>query len=507
MTRWGLIGLVTLGVVAVVGCSSDGGETDQQASGGQGGSGGSTGGASTGGTGGATTTHAAQGVTINEVAIYQGVKRSLMVGGESVDSDVPLVAGRDALVRVFYATDGAYSGGEVVGRLHLPGGEPIEARGTLGATSSDAELESTLNFQIPGERVGDTLDWSVEVLEAGEGADNPAARFPAEGSSPLAVEGKANTFRIILAPFRYNADGSGRLPNLDEEQVAAITNRIKALYPVSEVETRVREVHEWSGELGPDGSGWQALGITLAGFRNTDGEGDDVYYYGIFNPADSFFGYCGSGCLLGVTLLNNNPPETGSAFLRLALGVGFESYAASTAAHELGHAHGREHVRCGPGLDPGSIDSNYPHDGKTIGVWGYDITSGELRDPEKYSDIMGYCSTQHISDYNYRALFERGQRVNQPQVVGELHYDVITVDGSGSAEFATSFTRRSPLEGLAVAVSGRDAKGARALRGEFFRYDHLPGGWLVVPSNGGHGDGALERLEFVVDGQRYQVQR
>ncbi len=446
--------------------------------------------------------HAAQGVTLQEVAIYQGVKRSLMVGGEAVDSDVPLIAGRDALVRVFYATDGEYSGGEIIGRLSVPGGDPIEVKGVLGASSNDAELETTLNFQVPGDRIGDNLDWSVELLEAGEGADNAAARFPAEGMSALAVEGKANTFRIVLSPFRYNADGSGRLPNLDDTQVAKITNRIKALYPVSQVETRVRDVYDWSGELGPDGSGWQALGITLSGFRNSDGEGDDVYYYGIFNPAENFFGYCGSGCLLGVTLLNNSPPETGSAFLRLALGVGFENYAANTAAHELGHAHGREHVLCGPGLDPNSVDRNYPHDGKTIGVWGYDITSGELRDPAKYSDIMGYCSSQHISDYNFRALFERGQRVNLPQVVGRLDYDVIAVDGSGSAEFATSLSRQSPLEGLAVEVSGRDAKGARAVRGEYFRYDHLPGGWLIVPK-----DSELRSAEFVVDGQHYSVRR
>ncbi|MEZ4374701.1 MAG: M66 family metalloprotease [Polyangiaceae bacterium] len=501
MKRWGLIGVVTLGVLASVGCSSDGGNTDNQAAGGQGGAGGATGG--TAGSGGATAmVHAAQGVSIQEVAIYQGVKRSLMVGGQAMDSDVPLIAGRDALVRVFYATDSAYAGAEVTARLNLAGGDPIEVKATLGGASTDAELETTLNFQVPGARIGENLDWSVEILEDGDGADNPDARFPAEGSSPLAVEGKANTFRIILAPFRYNADGSGRLPNLDETQVKKITDRIKSLYPVSEVETRVRDVTEWSGALGPDGSGWQQLGITLAGFRNSDGEGDDVYYYGIFNPADSFFGYCGSGCLLGVTLLNNNPPETGSAFLRLALGVGFETYAASTAAHELGHAHGREHVLCGPGLDPSSVDKNYPHDGKTIGVWGYDITSGELRDPAKYSDIMGYCNTQHISDYNYRALFERGQRVNLPRVIGELDYDVITVDGSGAAEFATSLVRQSPLEGLAVEVSGKDAKGTRSVRGEFFHYDHLPGGWLVIPK-----DTNLERAEFVVDGQRYQVQR
>ncbi len=495
-------GLVGLSLVAAAACSSDDGETGSV--GGSGASGGSAAGGSAaggGGSGGSSVgqTHATAGVTLTEIAIYQGVKRSLMVGGEPVDSDVPLIAGRDALLRVFYTTDAAFPGGEVTGRLNLAGGEPIEVRGALGAASTDAELESTLNFEIPGDRIADAMSWSVEVLSDGEGEDSAASKFPAEGLSEVAIEGKQNTFRLILAPFRYTADGSGRLPNLDEVQVAKIRDRIKGLYPVSDVEVTVREPADWSGTLSPNGDGWQSLGITLSGFRNADGESADVYYYGIFNPAETFRGYCGNGCLLGVTLLNNSPPDVGTPFLRLALGVGYENYAAGTAAHELGHAHGREHVDCG---GPDGVDRKYPYDGETIGSWGYDITSKQLKDPAVYSDIMGYCSRQHISDYTYRALHERGQRINQPYVVGDFNYDIVTVDGSGQAEFATTLERQSPIAGDPVDVTAFDAHGARAVRGEFFRYDHLPGGWLLVPQ-----DAPLTRAEFVVEGVRYAVQR
>ena len=152
MNRWGLIGLVALGMLGSVGCSSDGGSTDNQAAGGQGGSAGSaaTGGMAGGG-GSGTTAQTAQGVSIQEVAIYQGVKRSLMVGGQAVDSDVPLVAGRDALVRVFYATDSGYSGGEITARLHLPGEDgTFEVKGPLLAASTDAD--SQYDAEFPGAR-------------------------------------------------------------------------------------------------------------------------------------------------------------------------------------------------------------------------------------------------------------------------------------------------------------------------------------------------------------------
>jgi hypothetical protein len=61
---------------------------------------------------------AAPGVTVERVAMDQGVERDLMLDGEDVDeSAVPLVAGRPGVVRVFYTTDDAYDGREVTGRL------------------------------------------------------------------------------------------------------------------------------------------------------------------------------------------------------------------------------------------------------------------------------------------------------------------------------------------------------------------------------------------------------
>ncbi len=454
-----------------------------------------------GGTGGGGQEHLAAGVELTEIALYQGVKRSLVVSGEQVDSDVPIIAGRDGLVRVFYQTDASYDGGTVTARLHLAGGEPLEVQGTLQGASAEADADSTLNFTIPGDRIGEELSFAVEVLALGPGADHAGARFPTEGSASVVVEGEPNQLRVVLAPFRYNADGSGRLPNLEEAQVEAIRARLLALYPVSDVSIRVREPHDWASALDPNGDGWQNAGFTLAGFRSTDGESEDVYYYGIFNPRDSFVDYCRTGCLLGVTLLNDSPPDVGNPFLRLALGVGYENYAASTAAHELGHAHGRAHVNCGPGVDPRSIDASYPHAGTTIGTWGYDITTGALKDPAEFSDIMGYCTKQHVSDYTFTALFNRGRRVNKPRVIGELRYTLIGLDGRGGAAFGGSLEREVPLEGQGVHVT-LSGPHPRALRGEFFRYDHLPGGWLLVPE-----EEPLTRAEFTVDGQHYRVAR
>lgn len=453
----------------------------------------------------------APGVAIGEVAVYQGVKRVLAQNGAPVASNVPLVAGRNALVRAFYTAGPERVGQIVQGRLWLDGvEEPIESEVVLAAASVDHDLGTTANFYVPGELIGATFSYRVELVEEQvEGlADNPAAHHPVTGSEAHPVDGPQNTFRVVLAPFQYDADGSGRLPDLSEAAVEKYRERFLQLYPVSDVEVTVRGAVSWTSAIQPNGQGWQEVGIALSGFRGQDGASADVYYYGVFNPAASFAQFCGFGCLLGVTLLNDQPADAGNPGLRLALGVGFEEVATDTAAHELGHSHGREHANCGDGLDPSSIDPSFPHQGGSIGVWGWDIVGGQLIDPAVYTDIMGYCDTQWISDYNFAALLNRGKNVNLPRYhegvngrPGEGEYTVAAFDGFGKTSWKTQ--RMAHPVGKPVMVSGITPAGPTPVEGHLYRYDHLPGGWFVFPKR----DVAVERVELSVDGELVVLSR
>ncbi len=449
----------------------------------------------------------APGVSIDQIAIYQGVKRTLMADGGIQDSEVPLVAGRDTLVRVFYSTDVDYDGGEVYARLTL-GDAVIESTPyVLLGGSADDDLRTTVNVEVDGADVGDILDWSIELLQDGEAGDaNPGARFPDSGTVELDAAGEVNVLRIVIAPFAYNFDGSGRVPDTSPEQVERIRETFLKLYPVSDVEIRVREAQPWSGELQPSGEGWIGAGISLLGFRNADGEGEDVYYYGMFNPTETIGQFCSQGCLLGVTLLNDSPEDVGSPSLRLALGVGFAEQAPLVAAHEIGHAHGRAHAPCGPpGNQPDGPDPEYPYSDGSIGVWGYDIVEGELRPPTD-TDIMSYCDDQFVSDYTFAAFHRRGQNVNLGWSVPmpPRTWDVITIDGEVGAAFAASVERRAGVAGEAVDVTLLAAGGAAtAAVGRFLPYDHLPGGWLLVP----RGELTAVGAEFVVGGRFIQVSR
>ena len=450
---------------------------------------------------------ATEGVSIEEIAIYQGIKRTLVKGGKQVTARLPLIAQRAALIRVFYKTDSTYDQKEVTARLTIKGQEPLDVKTTLTAGSTEDSLPSTINFYPPPAQIKDPLEYSIELLQERDAeTDNPGARSPATGFSQLKVEGKKNTFRMIIVPFRYKADGSGRLPDTSKAQMQRFSERFLQLYPVSDVKITLHAPIDWTGAIANNGLGWQEVGMRLMQVRTDEKIPDETYLYGIFNPAATFTAYCGFGCMLGVTLLNNSPPTTGMVALRLALGVGYPPRATDTAAHEIGHSHGRPHANCGPGLAPSSIDTEYPtddaHKNGKIGVWGFDIFARKLV-PPTYTDIMGYCENKWISDHNFIKLWERGKHVNaaswQLPPEGYLGYDLIATDGLGKARWGRPIRRQQPLlSDLMIPVT---LDGQRVVSGAYFRFDHIPGGWLFVPRS------RATRARFQLHGRTLEVRR
>lgn len=455
----------------------------------------------------------APGVAINNVAIYQSLERMLVRGGKTAAPaaiPIPLLAERAALVRVFYVTNSSYDQKEVTARLTITGHDPIVVKTTLSGSSAQDKLDSTINFELKPEMVNDPLEYKIEILQERDAADdNAQARFPAEGLEKVTVEGKKNTLRVMLVPFRYKFDASNRLPDTSPEQLQRFKQRFLDLYPVSDVEIELHPPIDWGFEIKGNGEGWQQVGLRLLQVRADAKVSDDTYLYGIFNPAPNLATFCGFGCLLGVTLLNADPPDTGIVQLRLALGIGFNERATDTAAHEIGHAHGRGHANCGPGLDPRSIDLTYPkgaaHQGGKIGLWGYDMAGKKLI-PPTWTDIMGYCDNQWISDHNFVALYNRGKNVNlaswQMPEGGAFGYDVIALDGAGKARWSQLIERRRPLisgEGIDVVVD--DARSM--VRAQYYRFDHIPGGWLFVPRQ----SSSTATYRFSLDGRTFSVQR
>ncbi len=444
------------------------------------------GGASSSSVGGGGTTasmEAVDGATVTRVVLYQGVSRPIMQDGQDVNSDTPIIEGREALLRVFYQSDAAYNGRAVTARLTIDGRDPVDIQTTLSSASSEGALSSTINFDVPGEAITVGMGYRVELLqdEALATGVNTAALYPDSGSfAKLAVE-TVGKLVITLVPVKYAADGSDRLPDTSAAQLQRYEDLFYAMYPVPEVQISVRaQPLSWNSPVEAGGNGWDLLLNAIADLRNQDGVANNEYYYGIFAPASSHGAYCSGGCVAGLGFIGN-PNNSGT---RAAIGLGYSGdSSAETAVHELGHNHGRPHAPCGA---VANADPSYPYNGASIGVYGYNLISKTLYAPETFVDMMSYCNPAWISDYNYKKLYEQAKFVNHasyyvPPQMMNLSWERVSVRPDGRLEYLDDVIMVEPPLGNETTVAVQTMNGTEYLTGQFFEYDHLPGGVLYVP--------------------------
>jgi len=457
------------------------------------------------GAGGATSKDPAlaKGLAITDIAFFQGVKVPVVTSGKAVGKiarNAPVVTGRPALVRVYVSPGEGYAAGSVTAELRLTDGTTslpaLKDTKTISSDSTDEVIASTFNFEVPAESL--TAGLTYQVLLTAKGGEVPKgavdARFPKDGSAQPLENEASGKLKIVVVPVQYDADGSGRLPDTSATQLALYKQTFMARYPTTDIEITARAPWSYSSSISANGSGFSAVLNAVTNLRKSDGAAPDVYYYGAFAPKSSFQSYCGGGCVTGLSTVVESSK---TAFLRASVGVGYGGEdAANTAAHEVGHAHGRQHAPCG-GAD--GADPDFPYSSGGIGVWGYNILDKTFLSPTKGHDMMGYCSNEWVSDYTFKALFDRVAAVNggtasagtgaqapaAPSASSPQTYRMAMLDADGSVAWGgdidldeapiSSHTRVATF----VSASGQTVGTHTA---HFFPYDHLPGGVLVVPS-------------------------
>ena len=447
----------------------------------------------------------AVGLTLTEVAFMQTLKVPIAKDGQPADrGSLPLVAGRDALVRLYVAPDASWSAKAVTARVKLVTNTPtgtfarvFSTTKTVSAASTDNDLDSTINVAIPGAFL-QTASSFVAVLNADggtapSGAELPA-RYPLDGSlTDLNARPGGEKLRVMIVPIQYGADGSNRVADVSDDQIERYRQEFWKLYPAAVVEITTHDPFPWNGAItGPQGQGINTLLDALGKLRGQDNPDSDVYYYGAFMAADNFGNYCSASCITGLSPIGM-PYSVGIGFG----GPGEGPVSAETAAHEVGHAHGLLHAPCG---GAGGPDPNYPtdpaHAQARIGVWGYDQITSVLFDPlvdkGAVKDMMSYCSPTWISDYHYAKLFEKVRGDNKfyadvfrgdtPRWGGQHQAYGVGADGKITRQDLASRERfiagGEPRDLVWKTVDG-SAMGHATAR--FFPYDHLPGGVLWVP--------------------------
>jgi hypothetical protein len=329
-----------------------------------------------------------------------GPTLNLRVGGlnltqsvQTFANEVPLVAGRDAFLRVLAQASQPNTIATQV-RVRLYDGSTLVQTFTIQSPAdsvptgrSDGNFSTTWNLLVPGSfiRPGLGIVADVDPGNTVTETDETDNVFPTTGPRlPVEVR-QASPLAVTLIPVRQSANGlQGDVTPANAAEYLDLTRR---MYPLPGYDVQVHPLYTTTTsaalEAGNENNAWNTILSELLMLRVADGS--ERHYYGVVRIGYAF-GVAGMGAL-------GTP---------VAMGYDEPSDRARIAAHELGHTWGREHAPCGnpPGPDPA-----YPHPGGTIGRIGYDLEleSVKLRSTP---DIMGYCGSPWISDYTYEGVMD-----------------------------------------------------------------------------------------------------
>ncbi len=476
------------------GTSSTGGSSGSGGSVGSGGS--SAGGSSSGGSGGQTSTKGALagGISISQININQGVSIAIEKNGQAVGNrNAPVVQGREALLRVFVSPAGGFSSRTIVGRLSVSGAKDQTVSRSVSGASSQSNLGSTFNFTVPAAQMTGTTKFSVRLEEASgstKGTVN-GATYPGSGTANMSAESPHGAFKVMVVPVVMN----GYTPQVPK---TTLVNTLMSVYPASAINMTVHAAVNYpNGSVSANGSGWDTALQWVSQLRNQLGVDSKTFIYGALAPANSMQSFCGGGCVAGL----GSVPPANYASGRAAVGLGYfpdgsggpSNYSGGapfTMAHELGHALGRNHAPCSQGGSISGVDPSFPYSGGTIGVWGYDLNTKQLKSPSQFKDFMGYCNPNWISDYTYSGIFTRESYVNANGYIipssdplrAPGRFRIAIIEPDGTMHWMNTVDMTEPVWGQERQVQVRDKTGnvVGTVVGFFQPLADLAGGTLYV---------------------------
>ena len=317
---------------------------------------------------------------------------------QSREFPVPLVANRQALLRVFPTTREATSEGipSVRASFYLNGTAAhvvdIPAKSTAIPTEvHEGSLATSANAEIPASVVQPGLEMVVEIDPDGtlDAALGVTKRIPETGRMAIDVRAMP-TLDMTLVPFLWSGMPDSSILDIveglsPEDELFWMT---RTLLPVGDFDVGVHEPLLTS------------TNNTFTMLHETEAvwvmEGRRGHYVGTI--AGEFTGPRGSGST-----------DTRVSFTVLGSNLSLFSF---VMAHELGHTMSLLHTPCGGAANQ---DPSYPYSNGSIGVWGYDFRDGGSLVAPHNRDVMSYCGTgvEWISDYHFTnalryRLFDEG---------------------------------------------------------------------------------------------------
>lgn len=316
-------------------------------------------------------------LTVENVTVTQTVQRS--------DNSIPLLAGRDVLLRAFVRSDRP-SVTPPPARVRVFDGNTLLATLPLTPPSNgvptvfqEGDLKANYTARISASLIKPQFRFAVEV-------DPDSTLGEVQRSDNVWPTGAPFAPSVVVAPpfaVRFVPIVLGNtVGNVTEANKERFLTLSKVLWPLNQISADVRAPFATSVTSldATDSNGnWSVVLNELRALMVLDGAPPSMHYYGVVNVPYS------QGMF-------------GLALVGAPVAVGWDRADADTvAAHEWGHNFGRFHAPCGnaPSPDPG-----YPVIGGATGVAGWNSLTGELKSPAM-ADVMSYCKPVWVSDYNY----------------------------------------------------------------------------------------------------------
>lgn len=306
----------------------------------------------------------------------------LTQAAQSIELPIALVAGEEALLRVFPTAARTNSerippvrasfflAGSLAHTVDIPA-----KRGPIPTEVDESSLDRSANAVIPANIVQPGLEMVIEIDPDGtvDGGLHVGRRIPEAGR--LAVEVRAMpVFEITFIPFLWETKPDSAVVGLTAGMEADPEGHRMLRYTRTLLPVKDLTVTAHAPVLSSSNEASNLIGQTQV-IRVM--EGGSGYYMGLLSG--EFSGAAGIGNLGRRTAYSVTSP--------------------TVIAHEFGHNLSLAHSPCG---NPLGVDPAYPHLNASPGVWGYDDSEGgQLVPPDGFYDLMSYCEPYWVSDYSF----------------------------------------------------------------------------------------------------------
>lgn len=359
-------------------------------------------------------------IRLARVEVNQGVAIPIMLDGQLIPVEARtagLVKDRNALVQAFWSVPGNWQARPIKAKLHLRNGEGvlgvIEVTKTISGTPTSGSLDGSITWQVPaGAFVGD-LQFFIELWEGEPGHDDiPASSQspsgPVGGMQPIGVTSEPMEAKIVMVPVQYDYG------NCHTDTTSTLQNNLQQFadhfFAQNPIHTLHIEIRPQKLIRDTQVTTLSQINTSLVGARFEDFAEPNEYYFALLDS-------CTGGIDDAGGLAPGTPgPLKGLGDLRVSTGLlAGVNWSKNTFVHETGHNQGRPHSPCG---DADGIDDTYPHAGASIGVYGFNVLTGQFYSPT-HKDYMSYCDPVWVSDWTWDLVHEQVRQLTSWDYAGQ----------------------------------------------------------------------------------------